>query len=171
MHPHDYVAGAQVIARLLTWLSSFLKVIVITRGWRGEPYLERFVFRSRGSAFRKQTWGVYLHHFLVDDDHELHNHPFHAASLILTGGYIETRLGVDGVRRVRVLRPGMINRIRPETFHRVDLRNPDAGAWTLFFYWDRKPSWGFWNPLTQRYTEWRAHRDANARRRELRVVR
>ncbi len=158
-----------MIARLLTWLATYLHVITITRGWQGEPYLFRYNFRPRGSVFRRKNWGVYLHHFVQDDDHEFHNHPFEAASLILTGGYYEwRRVGAQGVE-CREVRPGTINRIRPDTFHRVELRDPKRGCWTLFFYWDRQASWGFWNPITKRYVDWKRHREAH-REHTLHVV-
>ncbi len=151
-----------MIARFLAWFSSFLHATVITRGNRGEPYLERFSVRAKPDGDQRYPWGVYLHHFLVDDDYELHNHPFQAASLILTGGYTETRI-VDGKYIWRELRPGMINRLGPDTMHRVDLLDPKRGAWTLFFYWGRTPSWGFWNPLSNTFMDWKRHKTAAGR--------
>ena len=127
----------------------------------GSPYLERFyIFRrswlidtddEKGvDDLSKQTWwqkrmkGIYLHHFhRGDHDRELHNHPWDDSwSLILTNGYFEER-GVGSKILNFVLKPGSINRIKANDFHRVDLRNPNKGCWTLFFSGPRVQNWGF----------------------------
>lgn len=112
----------------------------------GEPYLLR-VYLLR--VLRSVLPGVFLHRFFRSDgDRELHNHPWPwAVALILSGGYREERLHrpSDSVR-TRVVRPGRLNFIRGDTFHRIELLDPERGCWTLFVAAPRKAgskSWGF----------------------------
>jgi len=145
---------------------------VITRG-DNEPYLERFYFVRREwirdwyKRRNKETpwfvaWipSVYLHHFLKgDDEEELHNHPWlRSYALILTVGYREDRR-MGNVVVSRILRPGMINVIRAEDFHKVELLDKERGVWTIFIAGKRNEdeSWGFWHPVTKLYQDWRLH--------------
>lgn len=117
----------------------------------GDAYLSRYLIASvRGI-------GVYLHKFhRSDQDRELHNHPWKwAFSIILTGGYREERrIGESLGANVwaRVFRPGAINVIRGDTFHRVDLLDEAAGCWTFFVAGPKTSSWGFWNRHTGAFT-------------------
>lgn len=109
-------------------------------------------------------WSLYMHRFhRSDDDGELHSHPFEwSVSLVLAGGYIEERVeqaatvhpfpAPKAVVR-KTVRPGHTNIIRHDTFHRVDLLEHDA--WSLFLVGPKTKSWGFWDRMTGRYTEWR----------------
>lgn len=54
----------------------------------------------------------------------------------------------------RSVRPGMLNVIRGDDFHRVDLI--EADAWTLFVVGPKTgSSWGFWDRETGAVTPWR----------------
>lgn len=70
------------LARLLYWLTRNRPMRVIQIG--GEDYLERyFLFAILG----RQVW---LHRFLRNDsERHVHDHPFAALSVVLTGGYTE----------------------------------------------------------------------------------
>jgi hypothetical protein len=104
----------------------------------------------------------YLHYFFRGDaDIEVHNHPWRfSMSVILTGGYVEERWDpIHKVLETRHLSPGDINVIRSDDFHRVTLKEPDRGCWTLFLSSDRLDfknghDWGFMDPKTQKYTPW-----------------
>jgi hypothetical protein len=109
---------------------------------------------------------VYLHKFeSSDEDEELHSHPWTATSLILSGGYLEERRatirgafpdGLDVYEVVRTpFRPGQINRLHPDTFHRVRLFGDEC--WTLIVVGDRVQDWGFWSPTTGEFEGWREH--------------
>jgi hypothetical protein len=118
--------------------------------------------------------GVFIHQFhRSDDDVALHNHPWQwAISLILAGGYREerrvtksrkglTRPGdVDfyhlEAHEVETFeyRPGAINVLTSETFHRVDLLEDDA--WSLIFVGPKFSSWGFWTRDGGEFVPWRA---------------
>lgn len=53
----------------------------------------------------------------------------------------------------RVLGPGDVVRLEPDTFHRVDLL--DEEAWSLLFVGARSADWGFWSRWTGAFTPWR----------------
>ena len=138
----------------------------------GLPYLTRFYLIRKahsknepieeGSAaptFKFNRYlSVYLHYFhRGDEDASLHNHPWKTSfSLILTNGYMEERWDHKLQKVVtRKIRPGSINRINADDFHRVELLDPNRGAWTLFFSGERldRP-WGFWWPGVHEFTPW-----------------
>ncbi len=101
---------------------------------------------------------VYLHEIhRGDEDPELHDHPWRfALAWILAGGYTEERRHLEGWEcsvRSRTFRPGQINRIEADTFHRVDAVLP--GTWTLFVVGPRVQDWSFWNRRTGQVTPWR----------------
>lgn len=124
-----------------------------------DPYLTRFYLtkhsREEGVVDPQKLLGVYLHYFHRGDvDYALHNHPWHwSFSLILTNGYLEQRW--DPKTRsiqTRKVRPGSVNVIRANDFHRVDLLDPSKGAWTLFFSGRRvREEWGFWLPGVHKF--------------------
>ncbi len=90
-----------------------------------------------GGAFKRLLdKSVFVHEFMRgDSDREYHNHPWRfSVSFILAGGYREDRLVLkDGDYKVvtRTLRPGSINIIRSDDFHRVSLLDGKT-TWTLF---------------------------------------
>lgn len=127
----------------------------------GKPYLTRLFLTPKILPFR-----VFLHYFHAgDQDRDLHNHPWNwAASLILTGGYVEERrgapLGAPGKYAVEVnpRRPGTVNVLTSGSFHRADLflaaDGSQRGAWTLFVRGRKIQGWGFWNRYTGEFTTW-----------------
>lgn len=161
-----------MLRRFLEWWSSRQpppRVIYDIDGT--SPYLSRhyliglprmpdgsWPFDARGDAREGVIWksvvGLYLHRFhRGDNDRELHNHPWKwSVSLILAGGYREERRQGDIVVE-RVLRPGRLNWIGHDDFHRVDLI--DGEAWTLFLAGPKVSTWGFWNRATGLFLHWR----------------
>ncbi len=110
----------------------------------GSPYLTRIMF-PRIFGMR-----LFLHHFhRGDGDQDLHNHPWKwAASLVLSGFYIEERL--EGVIPMKGLKPTVMtetrvvtrfNFLRDTDYHRVDSLHGDV--WTLFLTGPRTQDWGF----------------------------
>ncbi len=166
---------------LLTWLESKLPKTTITIN--GKPYLTRCYLFGKDRA-----WGnIYLHHFHSSDQgEELHNHPWAwGLSIILAGGYVEERttndedgawvwssdpetpfyapghtLSFAAPIEKRDVRPGRINIISPNDFHRVDLKDEQAGAWSIFFAGPRTKSWGFLNRHTSEFTDFRRNPEA-----------
>src|SRR5574338_185686 len=149
-----------LITKACRFLASKTPSTTIT-GEDGSPYLTRhYLFRR---SWLPKGWGsslpsVYLHYFHRGDaDEELHNHPWRwSISLILTGGYHEERRVGDDVHS-RIIRPGRFNVIRGNDFDRVDLLEPQNGAWTVFVTTNREQDWGFWHPHTKTFINWREH--------------
>lgn len=121
-----------MLRRLLYWITDRLPARVIN-GDDGSPYLERYYV---GALFGLRA---YIHRFVASDpDRGIHSHPWQRSlSFVLVGGYKEIR--INGERR---LRPGQINYIRGDDFHRVILEK-NTEAWTLFIHGKRVKGWGF----------------------------
>jgi hypothetical protein len=134
----------------------------------GEPYLDRYYLLGRVPKYFPQEikpvfgflpFTVFLHHFLASDEESAHhNHPWDVSrSLILAGSYIEERLVMDdnGNRNIHWnhLKPGNVNVIRSEDFHRVDLSTPDV--WTLFMTGTKSQTWGFVEPADGIFQHWK----------------
>lgn len=87
---------------------------------------------------------LFLHRFVRSDgDGELHSHPWEwGVSFMLAGGYWEERRVGDRVVR-RLVKPFRFNLISADTYHRVELVEPDA--WSLFLVGPKLTTWYFWN--------------------------
>ncbi len=156
--------GCETFARKLpTW------VITV----ENDPYLARhYVFQKDWIPPALQGilgWipSVFIHEFIRGDrDRESHNHPWYFSfSVILAGGYTEQRLKgtPEGYQVVeKTYRPGMINVIRNDDFHRVALLDGKT-TWTLFIAGRRTgESWGFLDVEASEFIPWQEH----VRRRE-----
>jgi len=109
----------------------------------GAPYLERY---HVASFFGRSIW---LHHFVRDDqERHVHDHPWPAVSVILTGGYREEVGEVAGdrmVMREREFSAPAINRIPATHRHRIAAVQPHT--WTLMLVGKRTGrGWWFYNP-------------------------
>lgn len=139
--PDNPINKPSVFARLLYRASGWLRCRIIN-GNNGEPYLERYaLLRLPGGS------SLYLHRFLDSDpDRGLHDHPWlKALGLVLSGGYKELRLERVGDKEQvaeRTLRPGSLNRIGGDDFHRIVLPERRE-AWTLFMHGPKVKKWGF----------------------------
>lgn len=154
----------EVIA-LIEWL---LKKIVAKLPFRtitdpnGDPYLTRWYVwpsgpRSSGDAddvTPDAPFAVFIHFFhRSDKDRDQHSHPWSKSlALILKGGYIEER----GDMR-RTMRPGRINIISKDDYHRVELLEPTKGSWSLFIAGRNVSSWGFRDTETGEHIPWREY--------------
>lgn len=137
-------------------LTGWLRCRVI-RGNHGEPYLERYhVFRLPGGG------GAYIHRFLDSDpDRGLHDHPWRRAiGVVLAGGYVEQRLVGDDIEE-RMLRPGRLNRLAGDDFHRIVLAG-NTEAWTLFLHTASVKDWGFLTPSDDGTRKFTPHEAVNA---------
>jgi hypothetical protein len=109
-------------------------------GLDGEPYLVRY------RLLMTPWFGFYLHHILrADDARDPHDHPWHFATLILSGEYGEYCVsslpcGPNFISVPRI--PGEIVRKRCHWQHRIDWV-PEGGAWTLVWTGRRQREWGF----------------------------
>lgn len=131
------------------------------------PYLMRvYLCPERTSSHEGSR--EYLHFFFRGDgDRDYHNHPWRRGrSIVLTHGYLDHRLiRGDGPNArsagivTKAYRPGDINILEREDYHRVDLLEPELGCWTFFVSTDRLHSsdgtdWDFINPETLEKTPW-----------------
>lgn len=158
------------------WLAKRLPQRIISRD-DGAPYLERYYLCGEAGGLKyfpegqqamrwwqkALTWlpCIYLHRFVASDsDVELHNHPWTAASLILSGGYIEERRvprphpHKDAIE-TKPFMPWSVNRLYADTFHRVLLVGGDC--WTLIKVGEKVQTWGFWHPQTEEFVHWKEH--------------
>lgn len=162
-----------LLPRVVVWLSLPLRVISREDG---APYLYRwYLFGEPGGhkyfpADQPMRWWqkaltwlpcVYVHRFVSSDsDPELHNHPWTATSWILVGGYIEERRvpalqGIGYRVIIQTFRPGMLNHLAADTFHRVLLAESDA--WSLIRIGEKVQTWGFFNMETGIFLHWKEH--------------
>lgn len=110
-----------------------------------EDYLERFYILST-------PWiGIYLHRFWADDDDGLHDHPWHSASILLAGSYLEEmpeRQNVPyGPSVTKLRRPGrpLIHLRSKYAAHRITMPTDSPGAWSLFIRFGvSRRKWGFY---------------------------
>lgn len=150
---------------------------LITANLANDPYLLRVYLTPERKQLEKTlaklnitndlavklltTARPYLHHFFRgDEDREVHNHPWQrAVSLILTSGYKEYRWNAKHQEfGVTFLKPGRLNFIRRNDYHRVELYK-DQGCWTLFTSIGRVMAsngkdWNFLNTETGLVTPW-----------------
>lgn len=101
---------------------------------------------------------IRVHHIVrPDDDPHLHDHPWNARTIILKGWYWE-HLPYDGPLPSRLQRMalwqgarvthvedrsrGYTGRLLFGQYHRIEHVAP-SGAWTLFFTWRYRGTWGF----------------------------
>lgn len=160
-----------MMRRFLLWLSARLPEPRLIYDREGRtPYLSRWYLlwhRSdqdpvlpdqhieRKSDTPAPAFNLFLHRFhRSDDDGALHSHPWAwAISLVLAGGYSEERrVGFNNVIR-RTMRPGMLNFLSHDSYHRVDLIEDDA--WSLFLVGPQRGTWYFWDRDRNARCPWR----------------
>lgn len=122
--------------------------------WRSDLIAHDYMRRRTLST----PWGaIRIHHILRSDQREhFHDHPFDFTSLILAGGYVEHRPGMEP----RTCRPGSVVRRRAEDLHALELIG--KSAWTIVVTGPIRRDWGFmtedgWVPASQ-YDEWKRKR-------------
>ena len=116
---------------------------------QGTPYLTRYYAAGWRPDKQIDAPSLMLHHFHASDpDSAVHSHPWAwSVSLILVGGYRETRCVDDGARVEHDYLPGDTNVILARDRHRIELL--DADCWTLFLAGPYLQPWEFY-PLCER---------------------
>lgn len=112
----------------------------------GDPYLERYHIAS---MFGFKIW---LHRFIRNDsERHLHNHPWHALSVILTGGYREI-VALDGYRNMDIIdhNAPSINVIKASKTHRILQVEPNT--WTLILRAPRLTDFWFFVDEDNKFT-------------------
>lgn len=141
----------------------------------GSPYLTRWYLwpegprtvedadlgRREGDPDSDLPFALFIHKFhRGDGDRDQHNHPWDlSVAIVLAGGYREER-GSD----TKICAPGMINVIREDDFHRVDLLNPAMGSWSLFIAGRKTGGWGFKDATSGVVTPWQTYLASKAMR-------
>lgn len=113
-------------------------------------YMNRhWVFNGYDPGKRVRRWGdllpaIRVHEILrADRGRHKHDHPWDARTIILSNGYVETRL-VNG-KDVKFLRKrGDTATLNYGEYHRIDELLDDLPVWTLFITWRYRGTWGFW---------------------------
>lgn len=140
--------------------------LYMDRFWLFNPYPD-----SGASGADRPRWqfpiSIRIHHIVMpDQDRHLHDHPWHARTVILRGGYTEQRF-IDDAEREDVLNilaeyrilgiensgiadefecfarcAGDTATLRFGEFHRITEIAP-GGAWTMFITGKYRGTWGF----------------------------
>ena len=142
-----------MLLAIIKWIAYKLPSFTIAKD--GLAYLTRYYVFLKDRLYAN----VFIHHFHRSDMDVgkyglglLHSHPFPGFSFIISGGYREERREPDGSVSSRLVKPFTFNRIRKDVFHRVDLLDEKAGAWSIFITGSRKNNtWGFWDRVTKQY--------------------
>lgn len=133
-------------------------VLYMDRWWLFNPYPD-----TGGSGADRPRWqfpvSIRIHHIAQpDQDRELHDHPWHARTVILRGSYTEVRptnaydhfikpsIG-DGYKLKQVLEniersAGDTATLKFGEFHRIT-RISDGGVYTMFITGRYRGTWGF----------------------------
>lgn len=113
----------------------------------GAPLMTRYLL------FRRESFGVFLHHFHRSDLDEFHDHPWTFVTILLSSGYVEhTPNGNFWRRRFSVL-------VRPAEYqHFVEIVKP---TWTLVLRFRKRREWGFIKNGI--WTWWRRFEDLKSR--------
>lgn len=133
---------------------------------RDRVYNTRYTLVPTWIAWLFGKHAVFLHHFQSDDATlDFHNHPYEDSNAyILAGGYFEERayFAIKGKPSLTNFltsawmrfSAGSRNKIRPWTFHRVELIDKKRGCWTIFVAGKKIQPWGFWNRNTGEFRVW-----------------
>ena len=93
----------------------------------GTPVMYRWILARRGHGA-----GIYIHHFVMSDGREMHDHPKPFTTIGLKGGYREASAEPGDLKHIRhtEYRAPWIRRFPPHHIHRVILE-ADKTCWTL----------------------------------------
>lgn len=111
-----------------------------------EPYLERYyIFLKDRKWF---PFNFFIHKFLKSDPDDVHDHPWHYATLILRGGYWEwtPQFNQAGQKTCEIGKwrgTGHFRICRAQSYHRIEI-DPTVETWTLFMPLWKIKDWGFW---------------------------
>lgn len=137
--------------------------LIFDRDEPNEVYLKRYYLI--GTQRTRWLPVLCLHRFLRSDQGHLHDHPWSFVSLVLRGGYYETRPSAAGGFAIRWRGRGGIAYRRATDLHRVELfpdsrhgqaptRDMADPVWTLVLMFPRVRQWGFAEFDAQGITTW-----------------
>ena len=115
--------------------------VYMERFWLFNPYPANEEERMRRGWLGNLLPSARLHHIrLPDDDAHLHDHPWDARTIILSGEYIEQL--DDAGHKMRYRPQGYTGPVLFGQYHRIHWV-PEEGVWTLFITWRYRGTWGF----------------------------
>ena len=134
----------------MSWLDRFDRRVVAPdcpEGKVGRPLMTRYFL------FRRESVGLFLHHFHRSDLDEYHDHPWTFLTFLISSGYWEhTPGGRFWRRRFSIL-------YRPAEFqHYIEVERP---TWTLVLRFRGRREWGFIKDGI--WTCWRKFEDLKSR--------
>lgn len=115
--------------------------VYMRRFWLFNPY-------ERDGSYGKVWWGrwlpsIRLHQIMrADTDRHLHDHPWNARTIILSGGYVEEREQTRHDVGIYGRCAGDTATLKFGEFHRISYI-PNGGTWTMFITWRYRGTWGF----------------------------
>lgn len=132
--------------------------VYMERYWLFNPYPNML----EGKPRKHRAWlpSVRLHWIRDRDrDPHMHDHPWHARTVLLKGWYAERRLE-DGEENFYWRKAGQSVPVRFNEFHRItDV--PLEGVWTMFITWKYQGTWGFL--VDGHKVPWKEYLDAEGR--------
>ena len=132
--------------QFLNWLDRLGRKRIIMDRVNNEPYLERYYLFLKDRA--QFPFNLFLHKFLKSDPDEVHDHPWHYATVILKGGYYEwvpmfNRQGEMIGQIAKWRGRGHFRICGARSFHRIEI-DPNVDTWTFFMPMWKCREWGFW---------------------------
>lgn len=121
-------------------------VLYMDRWWLFNPYPD-----TGGSGADRPRWqfpiSIRIHHIAQpDQDRDLHDHPWNARTMILSGWYDEERKGEPfhptWLTKVIRRKAGDTATLKFGEFHRITKIN-DGGVYTMFITGPYRGTWGF----------------------------
>jgi hypothetical protein len=104
------------------------------------------LYASRYWLIKQRSWcpiSMRLHYYAHGDTGEdYHDHPWNNRTLVLTGGFAEAKMTVDGWTRMSFLKAGDTKWRSSEEFHRI-ISVQYHGTWSLFIMYRKRKSWSF----------------------------
>jgi hypothetical protein len=134
--------------------------LYMDRWWLFNPYSKD---ASGGAGPARWSWlpSVRVHHICVADEPTMHDHPWNARTIVMSGWYVEERpnehrsgqkrlyviVGTAGYTRTETRsvfnrQVGYTGRVLFEQYHRISDVSP-GGVYTLWFTWKYRGTWGF----------------------------
>lgn len=115
-------------------LLRFFRCVTITDG-QGAKFLQRYYI------LKTPILSVYIHHWLKDDEADMHDHPWPFLILVLKQGYREILPSGPKIRK-----PWRVFGHLPTCKHRIELID-NKPSWSLVIMGPKVREWGFHTKL------------------------
>lgn len=151
---HPFVSAWLIERALKTPYTHIYKdgALYMARYWLFNPYPAHNAIKRKWHFWKWQfPLSIRIHHICQPDrDRDMHDHPWNARTIILSGHYVEERLAHEGVFQgvhcAQVVRhersKGDTASLRFNEYHRIN-HISDEGVWTMFITFKYKGTWGY----------------------------